>query len=235
MWGVTVNAIAIIIGSILGSLAGKKLPASMSNTIMQGMSLAICLIGLQMAIATNNVLIVILSLVIGGMLGEALDIEGKFNRLGKRIENYFSAPLSSRQGTGQGTGTIARAFVTASLVYCVGAMAIVGPLESSLNHNHSVLYAKSMLDGISAIVFASTLGPGVALSSAAVFVYQGTIALLGTWAQPLLAEPLLKELSAAGGLLILGIGLNLLRVTSIKIGNLLPAVFIAPLLASIWK
>ena len=227
MWGVTVNAIAIIVGGILGSMAGKKLPAAVSNTIMQGMSLAICLIGLKMAFSTQNELAVILSLVIGGMFGEILNIEGRFNWLGNRVENYFSPS--------QGTGAIARAFVTASLVYCVGAMAIVGPLESSLNHNHSVLYAKSMLDGISAVVFASTLGPGVILSSAAVFIYQGTIALLGTWAQPLLAEPLLRELSATGGLLILGIGLNLLKVTSIKIANLLPAVFIAPLLVSIWK
>lgn len=225
MWGTLVNAVAIVAGSVLGWLVGRRLPKSMSDTIMQGLSLAIILIGLQMAFATHNVLVVIISLVLGGIVGEAADIEGRFSRFSQRVEDRLAA--------GQESGTVAKAFFTASLVYCVGAMAILGPIESALNQNHSVLYAKSMLDGISSVVFASVLGPGVALSGISVFVYQGLIALLAYWIQPLLNDLVLAELKAVGGLLIMGIGFNIMRVTAIKVGNLLPAVLVAPLLAAL--
>lgn len=222
MWGIIVNVLSIIFGSTLGFLVGKKLPESMSDTIMHGLSLAICLIGIKMALSTQNVLIIILSCVIGGILGEVGNIEGKVNRLGRWVEDRFSK--------GQETGSLTKAFVTSSLVFCVGAMAIIGPLESVINHNHSVLYAKSTLDGITSVVFASVMGPGVALSSLAVLVYQGSIALLAVWVQPLLNDQIITEITATGGLLILGIGLNLLKLTTIKIGNLLPAIIMAPFL-----
>lgn len=225
MWGTIVNTLAIAAGSLLGWLVGKKLPRSMSDTIMQGLSLAIILIGLQMAFSTNNVLVVIFSLVIGGIMGEAAEIEGRFSRLSDWVERRFTS--------GQESGSVAKAFFTSSLVYCVGAMAILGPIESALNSNHSVLYAKSMLDGVSAVVFASVLGPGVALSGVSVFLYQGSIALLASWIQPLLSDMILAELKAAGGLLITGIGLNIMGVTKIKIGNLLPAVIVAPVLVAV--
>ncbi|NPV90014.1 MAG: DUF554 domain-containing protein [Firmicutes bacterium] len=225
MWGTLVNTVAIIVGSVLGWMVGKKLPKSMSDTIMQGLGLCVVLIGLQMAFSTQNVLVVIFSLVIGGILGEAGDIEGRFSRLSEWVERRFAS--------GQEQGSVAKAFFTASLVYCVGAMAILGPIESALNSNHTVLYAKSMLDGVSSVVFASVMGPGVALSGISVLVYQGFIALLSSWIQPLLNDAILAELKSAGGLLITGIGFNIMGITRIKIGNLLPAVLVAPVLVAL--
>jgi hypothetical protein len=176
------------------------------------------IIGLQMALKTNNVLIVIASLVLGGILGEGVNIEARLNDFGGFLENKLS-----KKGEGQFT----KAFVTTSLIYCVGAMAIVGALEDGLNANHSILYAKSALDGITAIIFASSMGIGVIFSALPVFVYQGSISLFAGLLQGVLSEPVVLEMSAVGGLLIFGIGINMLGIKEIKVGNLLPAIFVA--------
>jgi len=218
MLGTAVNFLAIILGGLVGVLFGKIFPERLKNTIIQGIALCVIIIGIQMALKTSNVLIVIVSLVFGGIIGEIINIEARLNDFGNYLERRFSK---------NGEGKFTRAFVTTSLIYCVGAMAIVGALEGGLNANHSILFAKSMLDGITAIIFASSLGVGVLFSSFSVLFYQGIIALLAGLLQGILSDPVIIEMSAVGGLLIFGIGINLLGIKEIKVGNLLPAIFIA--------
>jgi len=214
--GTIVNTLAIIAGSLLGIVFRGGIPNKYQVTIMQALSLAIILIGLKMAFKTDAILLVIFSLVIGSILGEFLKIEGRLENLGKRLETKFA-----KAGNG-----IAKGFVVASLVYCVGSMAIVGSMESGLTGNHQTLFAKSALDGLSSIIFASTFGIGVLFSSISVFVYQGILTLTSTLMKPFLITPVIDQMSGVGGLLIMAIGFNLLEIQKIKVGNMLPAIFI---------
>lgn len=220
MIGTLINTAAILAGALLGLLVRKGLPQRLRDTVMQGLGLCVLVIGVRDAIKTNSMMTVILSIVIGGLLGSLVNIELRLDRLGQRVQRLLT------RGHDASESNIARGFVTASLVYCVGAMAIVGSLKSGLQGDHSTLIAKSALDGISAIVFASTMGPGVALSALAVLLYQGSIALLAQWAAPLFTEAVVTEMSAVGGLLIIGIGFNLALDKRLSVGNLLPAIFV---------
>jgi uncharacterized membrane protein YqgA involved in biofilm formation len=224
MWGTIVNVIAIIVGGFLGKILGKGLPGNIRSTVMQAIGLGVLLIGIQMALSTQNITIVIISMVLGGIMGEVIKLQSRLDDLGLYLESKFSKE--------EGDNTFARAFVTASLVCCVGAMAIMGALESGLTGQHQTLYAKSILDGVSAIMFSSTLGIGVAFAAIPVFIYQGLITLLASWVQGFMTVAVIAEMKATGGLLILGIGLNLLKIADIKVGNLLPAILIAAILAS---
>lgn len=217
MIGTLINVATILAGVGLGLLLRKGIPERMRDTVMQGLGLCVMLIGVSGAIGTADTMCVIVSIVIGGLLGSAINIEHQLDRLGQAAEKRFAKGDNS---------SFAKTFVTASLVYCVGAMAIVGSMDSGLRGDHTTLIAKSALDGVSAIFFTSALGPGVALSALAVLVYQGAIALLATWIAPLLTNPIINEMSAVGGLLIIGIGLNMLYDKHISVGNLLPAIFV---------
>lgn len=219
MLGTIVNALVVLVGGVIGNLVKQGFPERIKNTIMQGLALAVVLIGVSMALKTQNVMIIIGSLVLGAIVGELLDIELQLNRVGAWLESKF----------GGQQGEFGRGFVTASLMYCVGAMAIMGSLQGGLEGKHDILFAKSMLDGISAIVFASTMGLGVAFASVPVLLYQGSIALLASWIAVLLTPSIITEMSAAGGLLILGLGFNMLGMAKVKVGNLLPAIF-APII-----
>ncbi len=216
MLGTVVNVCAILLGCALGLLLRKGLPQRLRDTVMQGLGLCVILIGLSGAIGTSDTMCVIISVVLGGLLGAAVNVE-------KRLENLGNL---TQQKLARGGDGFARGFVTASLVYCVGAMAIMGALDSGLKSDHATLIAKSALDGISAIIFASTLGPGVALSALTVLIYQGSITLMAGWLKPLLTDVIITEMSAVGGLLIVGIGLNMLFDKHIAVGNLLPAIFV---------
>lgn len=218
--GTLVNTFAIAVGAIVGVTMGRLIPKRFNDIAAQGIGLAVLLIGLQMALQSQQVLLLIFSLVIGGIFGELLRLEEKLLDLGKRIE----------RSVGGGRSRIAQAFVYSTLIYCVGAMGITGSLESGLMGQHQILYAKSALDGISAIIFASTMGVGVAFSALPVLFYQGSIVLLARWVSLFFSETIIIELSAVGGLLIVGIGLNLLQIKSLKIGNLLPALLFNALL-----
>lgn len=216
MLGTLVNVGTILLGSALGLLLRKGLPQRLRDTVMQGLGLCVILIGLSGAIETADTMCVILSVVIGGLVGAAVNIERRLENLGNLAQRKLA-----RGGDG-----FARGFVTASLVYCVGAMAIMGALDSGLKGDYATLIAKSALDGISSVIFASTLGPGVAFSAVAVLVYQGAITLMAGWLKPLLTDAIITEMSAVGGLLIVGIGLNMLFDKHIAVGNLLPAIFV---------
>ena len=218
MIGTIINTVLILVGSGLGLLLRKGIPERLKVTVMLAMGLSVVLIGGSGAIKTANTMCVVVSMAVGSLLGSALNIEKHLDDLGK---------LAERKLGGSGAeGSISKGFVTASLVFCVGAMAIVGAIDSGINNNHTTLITKGIIDGISAIIFTSTLGIGVALSAVAVFVYQGLIALLATWVAPILTDAVVNEMSAVGGLLIIGIGLNLIYDKHIPVGNMLPAIFV---------
>lgn len=219
--GTLVNAIAIIAGALLGRLL-SGIPESIRKTVMQGIGLAIVLLGIKMSLETQNFLLVILSIVIGSILGELIGIESGLNKLGQWLE--------SKMG-GRSQGSIATGFVTTTLVYCIGAMAVLGAMDSGLRNNHEILYTKAMLDGFSAIIFSSTLGIGVLFSAVPVFLYQGAIALLSTQIYNFVSQEtldtMLVEVTAVGGLMIIAIGINILELKKINVANMLPALVIA--------
>lgn len=217
MLGTVVNALAIIMGGLVGLLFSRGIPERYKETILGGISLAVILIGLKNALVTDRLMIVIFSILFGAVLGEALKIEAMLERLGKYIEKKVTQNSSSNN-------LLAKGFVTSSLLFCVGSMAIVGSLESGLTGNHQTLFAKSILDGVTSILFASTMGAGVLLSSVAVFLYQGTITLTAVYMKPFLVTETIEQMTAVGGLLIVAIGMNMLKITSIRVGNLLPAI-----------
>lgn len=172
-------------------------------------------------LGVENVLLVVFSLVLGGTAGQLVDIEKRLAALGARLEARF----------GGGEGRMSRAFVTASLIYCAGAMAIVGSIEDGLNGNPSILFAKSTLDGVSAVIFGSTMGVGVVFSALPVFLCQGSLTLLADTFKNVLTDGVIRELTSTGGLLIVGIGINVLGIREIKVGNLLPSLAVVVLLA----
>ncbi|OAT79477.1 DUF554 domain-containing protein [Desulfotomaculum copahuensis] len=221
MIGTITNVAAIVAGTVLGCLLQKGIPGPVKKTVMQGISLTIVLIGLQMAMQTKSPLIVIVSMVLGGITGEMINIEKRLNQAGCYLEKRLG---------GNGNG-IARAFVASSLIYCVGAMAVVGSIQDGLTGQPATLFAKSMLDGTTAIFFASTMGVGVIFSAIPVLLYQGGITLGAALLKGILSPPVIAEITATGGLLIVGIGINMLGIKEIKVGNLLPAILFAALLA----
>ncbi len=208
LWGTIVNMAAIIAGSLIGLIL-PKLSQGVRTTVMQGMGMAVAVLGVTMTLKTNNFLITVASLVAGGILGEWWGVDKRLERLGALLERLSS-------GKGKGKGRIAEGFVTSTLIYCVGAMAILGAMDGGIRNNHDVLYTKAMLDGFSSIIFASALGVGVMFSSVPVLVYQGAIALASTWISSLLDQAMLDaiiaQITAVGGVLILGIGLNILEI-----------------------
>lgn len=219
MLGTIVNAAAILAGGTIGLLLKKGLPERVSNGIMQGLGLVCLYIGISGSLEGQNALIATISIVIGGAIGMFLDFDGRFTRLICNVESKFHK-------SGDCDSTFGEGFVTATLLFCVGAMAVVGSLNSGLTGNHEVLFTKSLLDGVSAVVFASTLGAGVLFSAATVFVYQGAITLLAQFVAPVLSTSTVAEMTCVGSLLIIGIGLNLLKITKIKVMDFILAVFI---------
>jgi len=220
LYGTIVNGILIIIGSILG-LFFTKIPEKYKETVMHGIGLVVILIGLQMAFSTEIIVIVLLSLLSGAIIGEFFKVEEGLNQFGTWIGSKFR---NSEEDI-----SVSQGFVTASLIFVVGAMSIIGALDSGLRGDHEVLITKGFIDGFVALVLTSTLGFGVILSVFPVLFYQGTIALLATqidqWIPETILQGMIIELTSVGGLLIVAIGLNLLKIIQIRIGNLLPAIF----------
>lgn len=220
MQGTLVNVLAVLAGGALGVVLRRRIPAGMRDTVMHGLGLATIVIGAQMAFGTRNIVLVILSLVAGGVAGEALRIEAGLERLGRWAEETL--------GAGEEGSTFARAFVTSSLLFCVGPLTILGSIQGGLGQTPVLLYTKSMLDGASSVAIGAALGAGVFLSAGTVLVYQGTLTLLASAAQTVMTPAVTREFTATGGMLVVGIGLNILGVrrTPIRVGNLLPALFV---------
>ena len=217
MLGTIVNTLAVAAGGAIGLLLKKGIPQKITDAVMQGLALCVICMGISGALEGSKTLAMIVAMALGAVVGTLLDLDGRLNKLGDAIE--------SKMGPG-GQGKIATGFVTASLLYCVGALAIVGSLQSGLTGDNSMLYTKSMLDFISSIVLCASLGVGVILSAVTLFLYQGVITLLAQALAPVLTDAVIAEMTCVGSLLIIGMGLNMLGVTKIKIMNYVPAIFI---------
>ena len=227
--GTIVNVVAVIIGGSAGLALKKILSKRIAETVMQGVGLAVIIIGLsgtlgavftvsEGKLSSDHILLMIISLAIGAFIGEWLKIENRLDTFGKFIENKMVRPGE--------TSTVAQGFVTATLIFCVGSMAIIGSLEDGINRNSTILFAKSTLDGITAMILASTMGVGVLFSAVAVGVYQGVITLFAMFFAPYLNDLVITQMSLIGSVLIMAIGMNMLNIAKIKVGNLLPSIFI---------
>ena len=215
--GSLVNSAAIILGGSIGLALKKGLSDRLAKAVMNALALCVLYIGVSGMLKGENVLITILSMVAGTLVGERIDLDEKINQLGDMIENKVSSPDEKV--------SVSKGFVTASLLFCVGAMAIVGALQSGLTGNHDTLFAKSLIDGIASIVMASSLGFGVLLSAGLILIYEGGITLFANVLAPLLTDSVINEMTCVGSLLIVGLGLNMLKLTELKIMNYAPAVF----------
>jgi len=212
-----VNAIVVILGGLLGLGLGGRLREEHTQTVVNGLGICTVVIGMTSAIATANILIVIICLVLGTIVGEALKIEHRLDTLG----DWLKARVAKNGG-----GRFTEGFVTASLLFCVGSMAIMGSFDAGLRGDYNTIFAKSALDGVMAVTFAATMGVGVLFSSATVLIYQGALTLLAGLVEPYLSAPVITEMSAVGGVMIIGTGMNILGLTKnrIKVGNMLPAI-----------
>ncbi|MFI3115894.1 MAG: DUF554 domain-containing protein [Clostridia bacterium] len=221
MLGTIVNSIVIVVCSLIGMLLKGGMKDRYRDIVMTGLGLSAIYIGASGAISgileeNAEPLLFIISIVIGSAIGEWVDIEQKLKNLGDFIESKIKNKQSN----------ISQGFVSASLIFCVGTMAILGSIESGVSQNHTTLYVKSMLDGVMSIILASSMGIGVMLSAVTVFVYQGSITLFASYLEPFITADILRELNIVGGILISCIGINILEIKQIKVGNMLPAIFI---------
>lgn len=236
--GSFVNGIAILAGSAVGLFlrfilrrssrsgdSGSAIGERLQKIVMQGLALCTMYIGISGALKGQNTLIAILSLVIGAVIGELLDLDGAMNRAGNWVQKKVSRP-----GSEGDTSTVAEGFVALCLLFGVGAMSIVGSLNSGLLGDHSMLFAKSLLDGVSSVVFSVSFGIGVPLSAIAVFAYEALVTLAASVLAPLLSDVVIAEMTCVGSLMIIGLSLNMLKLTKIKVMNFIPAVFLPILL-----
>lgn len=227
--GTIINVVAILIGTTVGILLHKFIPSRLQHTVISGVGLSVCFVGItgvvskmltydNGAFSTKDTMLMVISLVIGAFVGELINIEKLLERFGDFFKRAFSFKKVNDRFT--------EGFVSASLLFCIGAMAIVGSLEDGLNGDYNTLFAKALMDGTISIFFASTMGAGVYLSILPVAIYQGTITLLAGVVKPYLTAALIGQVSMIGSVLIFAIGINMCTNAKIKIGNLLPAIFV---------
>jgi len=236
MVGTFLNISTIMVGGIIGLLFGSRLPERMRNTITAGLGLFTAVIGIQMFLKTENALIVLGSLLLGGLLGEWWRLEDGLRELGTWLEKHFFPKKDSAIPGDENNKNIRfiRGFMTASLVFCVGPVTILGSIQDGLTGDYSLLVIKSVLDGFAAIAFASSMGIGVLFSIVIVLVYQGSLSLLASQVQSIVTTPMMNEMTAVGGVLLLGIAISsLLEIKPIRIGNFLPSLIIAPFFVAV--
>jgi uncharacterized membrane protein YqgA involved in biofilm formation len=214
--GTIVNVIAVICGSLIGLAFRGRVPERFTQTVLQVMGLFTFLIGVSMALQGRQLILVLVSLVVGTAIGEAINIEDGLASLGRRVEKRFKVT----------EGSPTQGLIYASLVYCVGSMAIVGSIADGIRGDHSILYTKAVMDGIISIPFASTMGVGVLASASSVLLYQGSLTLMAGLLKPLFSPEMIRELTAVGGIMIMGIGINILGIQKVRVGNMLPALLI---------
>ena len=223
MFGVLVNAAAVIVGGALGVLLKKGIPARIEKTVMVGLGLCVLAIGIRGAIQWGNVLVMILSMVLGGLVGGLLRIDDGLNRLGDWVQRKVK-----KIGSG---GSVAEGFVSGTLLFCVGAMTIMGSLNAGLRGDNQILYTKAILDLFAAMMMAATLGGGVILSAAALFAIEAPIALFAGVLAPILSDAMVTEITCVGSAMTAAIGLNLMGITKIKVADYLPGLIFAPFLS----
>mgnify|MGYP005838658547 FL=1 len=229
MTGTVLNMITVFIGGSLGMLVGARLPDRMRQTVVAGLGLFTATIGVQMFLKTENAIIVLGSLLVGGLLGEWWKIEDGLRGLGAYLERRFTSHPENQEGS-----RFIRGFLAASLLFCVGPMTILGSIQDGLSGDYNLLAIKSVLDGFAALAFASTLGVGVLFSIPVILVYQGGLSLLAAQAQAVTTPAMMNEMTAAGGILLIGLAFSsLLEIKSIRVGNFLPALLAAPIIVAI--
>ena len=221
--GAIFNVITILVGGGLGLLFQKGLPQRFQDILIKGMALCVLYIGISGTLEGENPLITVISIALGAIVGELLDLDGKMNRAGDWVQSKFKGSQSP----------VSQGFVTATLLFGVGAMAVVGSLQGGLTGNHSVIYTKSIIDGVMAIILTSQLGFGVMLSAIPIFVYQGGIALLAGVLEPVLTDAAVAEMTCSGSVLIMALGLNMLGITKLKVVNYIPAILFAAILSQV--
>lgn len=225
MTGTLLNIATVLIGGLIGLLFGARIPDKLKETVIAGMGLFTAAMGLQMFLDTENALIVLGALLIGTLLGEWWRIEDGLHRLGKFLERKFSREEND------GSNKFVRGFLTASLLFCVGPMTILGSIQDGLTGDYNLLAVKSVLDGFASMAFASTLGVGVLFSTIVILVYQGGLSLMAAQLDALVTPSMMNELTATGGVILLGLAISsLLEIKKIRVGNMLPALAIAPLI-----
>ncbi len=229
MIGTILNIVTVLIGGGLGVLLGQRLPERMRETVLHGLGLVTLVVGVHLTLETQNVLIVLVSVLIGAILGEWWGIDVGLERVSEWLRVRVARRASARS-----MAHFTEGFVTASLVFCVGPMTILGSIQDGLTGDYSLLAIKSVLDGFAALAFASSLGIGVLFSALTILVYQGGLTLAAGLAQNVFSEAMIAEMTATGGVMILAIGLLLLDVRRIRVANLLPALLIAPLMVAAW-
>ena len=229
MTGTVINVISVVAGGTLGTLLGERLPSRIRHIIMQGVGLVTLAVGMSMALTTKNFVLVLVSIVTGGILGEWWRLEERLDGAGEWLEAKASRfPFLAR-------GEFTKGFVTASLVFCVGPMTILGSIQDGLSGDYTLLAIKSVLDGFAALAFAASMGMGATFSAITVLVYQGILTLGASLFQTILTDAMMTEMTATGGVMILGIGLLLLEIKRVRVANFLPALAVAPLLVALWE
>ncbi len=229
MTGTIINILTILVGSTMGLAFGSRLPERVRDTVVAGLGLFTALIGVQMFLETQNAILVLGSILFGGLLGEWWRIEERLNKIGGQLEARFGGS-DDRAGSRE---RFIRGFLTASLLFCVGPMTIIGSIQDGLTGDYRLLAIKAVLDGFASLAFASTLGIGVMFSALTVLVVQGGLSLSAALIQGLITDPMIAEMTAAGGVLLIGLALSsLLEIKTIRVGNLLPALLLAPLLVA---
>ncbi len=221
--GTLLNALTVLVGGLLGTVLGDRLPESLRANVVRGVGLFVVAMGTKLAIDSSNLLYVLGSILLGGLVGSLLGLDRRLNDLGAALQRRFARP---------GESTVAEAFVTASIVFCVGPLTFLGAIQNGLTGDASLLAIKSVLDGFTSIALAATLGWGVLLTIPVILLYQGGLALGAAALAGLLSDLQLREMSAVGGLLLLGVGLRLLTIRDVKVADFLPAILVAPLLVA---
>lgn len=216
--GTLVNTVAVLAGSGIGLLFKKGIPERMGDSVFKALGLITAFIGISGCLCGENTLLVVIAMILGTVIGELVDLDKRVNNVGKFLERKVSK--------GDKNSTVAQSFVSSSLLFCVGAMTIVGSLQAGLDGNCTVLFTKSAMDFCSSIIFASTLGIGVVFSAGFVLVYQGLITLLATWLAPVLTTSVVNEMNCVGYIIIIGLALNILDITKLKVMNMVPAIFL---------
>ncbi len=227
MIGTVINSLSIIIGCFVGLLLKERFPERIGSILFLGIGLVSLTLGIQMAIQAKEIFLIILSVVIGGIIGEAIDIDKRLDDIGRKIK------LLTKQNKKDDKFT--EGFVAASLLYCVGSMAIMGSIEAGINGNPDILIAKSALDGISSVIFAASFGIGVLFSAIPVFIYQGAITQLAFLVRNLITIDIINEMTAIGGILIIGLAFGILEIKKVKIANLLPSLIVIIILVALKK
>jgi len=227
MIGVIVNTAAVILGSIIGLFCKKGIPTKVSDAIMRGIGLCTLYIGISGSLKGEDTLVLIISMVFGIAIGTLIDIDDKINRLGRMVERKFSKA--------DGSISVSEGFVTASLLFCIGAMTIVGSLNAGLSGDNKMLFTKSVLDFFSSIMLSVSLGIGVLCSAAFVLIFQGAIVLLAQFVAPILTDAAIAEMTCAGSIMIIGLSLNILGLTKLKTANMLPALIIIPIMCYVFS